>query len=150
MKIESNACSIGPDYKQIPPDKLIFTPLLVVLILSACSPHPAAHTWVSNDENILGLNKISVVFEGTADFYSLAANKSIRRCFWGAKTRNTIELNCVHSDNTAIEETYELEVTGRNKARLRHNNTFITELSRQSIRDEELKKIEADKKQKQH
>jgi len=152
MKIEINTLSLLPDYKQIQPKNIYFTLLLlvVVLVLSACSPHPAAQTWITNQENDLGINKINVVFEGTADFYSATDGRSIRRCFWGAKTRNSIELTCVHSDNTDIKETYKLEVTEDGKALLSQDNALITQLSRQSIRDEELKEIEEEKKKKSH
>lgn len=119
---------------------------LLVLLLSACSPHPAAHTWVSQDKNNLGISKITVVFEGTADFYSASDDQSIRRCFWGAKSRNSIELNCVDSNNTDIKETYEFEVIDDGTARLTRDKSLITQLTRQSIRDEELKQIEEQKK----
>jgi outer membrane biogenesis lipoprotein LolB len=136
-------------YRQVQAKNVFIALLpLLILFLNACSPHPAAHTWITHDKNDLGINKITVTFEGTADFYSAADDQSIRRCFWGAKTRNTIELNCVHSDNIDIKEIYELEVTEDGKARLTRDKTIITQFSRQPIRDEELKKIEEEKEKK--
>mgnify|MGYP001816601978 FL=1 len=151
MKSKSNDLNSEAVYSQILHNcKLCILLGLLILLLSACSPHPAAHTWVTDDQNEPGISKLDVTFEGTAEFYSTADLKSIRRCFWGAKSRTIIELNCVHAEDTEIKETYELEVADNNSARLTHNKILIARLSKQTIRDQELKEMEKEKNKKEH
>ncbi len=42
--------------------------LSIALLLSACSPHPAAGVWKTTEDNDYGITKLVVAFEGRADF----------------------------------------------------------------------------------
>jgi len=106
----------------------LFTPLLITLFIlhiAACSPHPGAGNWKAQGSNILNISRINISFEGTADFFSSKKEDSIRRCFWSASAEKTLQLQCVHSDNTENKENYQFIIINKEQANLLQDNKLI-------------------------
>ena len=99
--------------------------LLLLSFLAGCSPHPGAGHWKAEGDNSLKISWIDVVFEGTADIYGQDKQESIRRCFWAATGKNSMQMACVHSDDTSKKETYDLVVLESGQAKLLQNEQLI-------------------------
>ncbi len=82
--------------------KLLF-PVLMLMFLSACSPHPGTGVWKAQGENSLGIPGLTVAFDGKAAFTSKGENAAIWHCFWNASGEQTINLDCTPSTNTESE-----------------------------------------------
>lgn len=95
------------------------------LLLFACSPHPGAGHWKADGENSMNISWIDVVFEGTADIFEQGKQESIRRCFWSAADKNSLNMQCVHSDNTDNKATYNFVVLESGQAKLLQNDKLI-------------------------
>jgi hypothetical protein len=98
---------------------------LMLLSLSACSPHPGAGKWKADKTNELNITTINVLFEGTADFYSDGKDESIRRCFWSAMAQHSMKMQCVYSENTDKKVTYQFVVTEKGHAKLSQDEQLI-------------------------
>lgn len=125
---------------------LLILSIIILLSISACSPHPGAGTWITDGNNTLKLSKIVIVFEGTADFFSATIkpetsrnnqkskekmNDAIRRCFWGASSDNEIQMQCVHAENTDIKEAYQFTIIEKDQAQLTQNEQLIALFKRE-------------------
>ncbi len=124
----------------------LFIALSLLILLSACSPHPGAGNWQAKDSNSLNISRIHVVFEGTADFFSNGRDDSIRRCFWAATDKQVLQFQCVQSDHTEIKETYDFYVspTGQ-EAELKRDGRLIGHFNKQayeSVDNEHKKNME--------
>jgi hypothetical protein len=99
----------------------------LVLLLTACSPHPGAGNWQSSGEAgaqfMAEFSRLEVGYEGRTDIFNREraqraaageTNGAIRRCFWHGVDAQTISLSCVQADNTDIEESYQLRVSADN------------------------------------
>ncbi len=121
--------------KKLKTDYLTFSSILLIiamsLMLSACSPHPGAGNWQADADNTLNVSSIKVIFEGTADFYSDDNEDSILRCFWSASDKNTLQMQCVHAEDTDKKETYEFTVTETGQGKLTQNEQLIGLFSKQ-------------------
>ncbi|MDX2502927.1 MAG: hypothetical protein QNL62_00420 [Gammaproteobacteria bacterium] len=105
------------------------------LMMSGCSPHPGAGKWQADGSNTLNVSRIKIVFEGQADLYIDGHEDSIRRCFWSAKDKRTLQMQCVYSDNTDKKEAYQFTVTETGQARLSQNDQLIGLFSEQALQD---------------
>ncbi len=99
--------------------------IFVLLVLSGCSPHPGAGKWQADGNNAENIAIINVLFEGTADFYKVGQDESIRRCFWSAVARQTMKMQCVYSDDTNKKVSYQFEVIDKGHAELSQNGQLI-------------------------
>ena len=104
----------------------------LIVIVTACSPHPGAGNWQADSDNALKISRINVVFEGTADFFTNGREDSIRRCFWAAIGKQSLQFQCVQSDNTDIKETYQFFVSPTGKAELKRNEQLIASFTKQA------------------
>jgi hypothetical protein len=108
--------------KTIAPVSLIVT---LLLLLSGCSPHPGAGHWKADGDNTMNISWINVIFEGTADIFANQQQESILRCFWAATEKNSIQMQCVHSDDTEKKETYQLVILDSGQGKLKQNEQLI-------------------------
>ncbi|WP_198264042.1 hypothetical protein [sulfur-oxidizing endosymbiont of Gigantopelta aegis] len=99
--------------------------IIVLVTLTACSPHPGAGKWKADKANELNVSIINVLFEGTADFYTEGKDESIRRCFWSAIAPQTMSMQCVYSDNTDKKAAYQFVVTDKGHATLSQDEQVI-------------------------
>ena len=111
---------------------------IIVIFLSACSPHPGAGHWKAEGKNDLNISWINVVFEGTADIFAHGQQDSILRCFWAATDKNSLQFQCVYAEDTDKKATYQFVVveSGR-KARLMQNEQLIAEFSEEIPQEKE-------------
>jgi hypothetical protein len=93
----------------------------LALLLSGCSPHPGAGTWLAEGEKSEFV-ELNVTYEGRTDIFdrraddgSGAPRTAVRRCFWHGVDASVIDLSCVQAVNTDIEESYQLRVAPDNK-----------------------------------
>ncbi|MCK5648179.1 MAG: hypothetical protein KAI22_04805 [Gammaproteobacteria bacterium] len=103
-----------------------------LLTLSGCSPHPGAGKWQADGKNSHHIATINIIFQGTADFYTDGKEESIRRCFWSAAGEHTMQMQCVHSDNSDKKVTYEFMVTEKGHAKLSQNEQLIGQFTLQA------------------
>ncbi len=115
------------------------------LLLSGCSPHPGAGNWVADESNTVGTNigfvELNVTYEGRTDIFDRksdealgAGRTAVRRCFWRGVNVNTIELTCVHADDSDKEESYQLRVAPDNKvAELMQNGRVMGRYVRMNV-----------------
>ena len=120
---------------------LLSIAIFSLLSISACSPHSGTGTWETDGNNSLTVSKIIISFEGTADFFSdtikpipkpdKKTNDAFRRCFWGAASENEMQLQCVHADNTDIQESYRFTIIEKDQAQLTQNEQLIALFTKQ-------------------
>ncbi|MCP3850045.1 MAG: hypothetical protein GY694_07385 [Gammaproteobacteria bacterium] len=99
--------------------------LATLFTLTACSPHPGAGKWKADTENSHEIDTINIIFEGQADFYTKGKDESIRRCFWSATGKQSMSMQCVHSDNTENKVLYLFTVTEAGHAQLTSNDQLV-------------------------
>ena len=105
--------------------------LSIVLLLSACSPHPAAGVWKANEDNAYGISKLVLSFEGRADFVTRELDNATWHCFWAVTGKNEASLDCTSSLNTEQEESYLLTINDQGLAELRHKSQLVGVFTRQ-------------------
>ena len=111
--------------------KLKISAILSLFLLTGCSGHPGAGTWVSATENEADIAKIVVFFEPKVEFYSASSKKPIMQCGWWALDTKNIGMECVHLPDTEKKEKFQLIVTTEDKTELFQGNRLITRLVRQ-------------------
>lgn len=105
--------------------------ILILLILSGCSPHPGAGKWQADSSNAQQIAIINVLFEGNADFYAAGKEDSIRRCFWSAVASQTMKMQCVYADDINKKTTYQFEVIEKDHAELSQDGQLLGRFSLQ-------------------
>ena len=105
--------------------------LSITLLLSACSPHPAAGVWKTTEDNNYGISKLVLSFEGRADFVTRELDNATWHCFWAVTGKNEASLDCTSSLNTEQEESYLLTINDQGLAELRHKSQLVGTFTRQ-------------------
>ncbi|MCW8956838.1 MAG: hypothetical protein OQL09_08145 [Gammaproteobacteria bacterium] len=85
--------------------------LFFVQLISACSPHPASGQWHNIAIGDGEFTIIDVMFDGKAEMYATNEKLLVRRCFWAGVDSKTINLTCVHPDNTDTDIKYQLQIS---------------------------------------
>jgi len=117
-------------FKKLKTIHFLKIPLVLFVItslftLSACSPHPGAGKWKADTNNPQNISIINVLFEGNADFYVDGKEKSIRRCIWSAVAKQTMNMQCVYSEDTSKKANYQFVVTEKGHAKLSQDEQLI-------------------------
>ncbi len=105
--------------------------VITLFMISGCSPHKGAGNWKADTKNSHNINMINISFEGNADFYSENKEESIRRCFWSAVAENTMNMQCVYSENTDNTVIYQFVVIEKGHAKLSLDDQLIAEFTLQ-------------------
>ena len=105
--------------------------LSIVLLLSACSPHPAAGVWKTTEDNSYGITKLVLSFEGRANFVTRKLDNATWHCFWAVTGKHEASLDCTSSLNTEQEESFFLTVNDQGLAELRHTSQLVGTFTRQ-------------------
>ncbi len=104
----------------------VFLPVTTItLLLAACAPHPGAGTWQAEGDNVYGIVRIAVLFDGKADFSTAKPQQADWHCFWGANGKNSSAFQCTSSINPEIEENYALVVGEDGIAEFSHNGKLL-------------------------
>lgn len=103
----------------------------IALLLSACSPHPAAGVWKSTEDNDYGITKLVLSFEGRADFVTGKLNNATWHCFWANTGKQEASLDCTSSLNPEQEEAFFLTINDQGLAQLRHQSRLVGSFTRQ-------------------
>ncbi len=103
----------------------------ISLLLSACSPHPAAGVWKTTEDNAYGITKLVVSFEGRADFVTRKQDNATWHCFWTVSGQQEANLDCTSSLNPEQEESFLLTINDQGMAELRHKSLLVGTFSRQ-------------------
>ena len=103
--------------------------LLILITITACSPHPGAGSWKADSDNSLNISSIKIIFEGTADIFSHKndgeSKDAVFRCFWSASGEKQMQLQCVHAENTDLKETFQFTILETGQGRLTQNEQLI-------------------------
>ncbi len=105
--------------------KKTLLPFLCCLTLSACSPHPGSGVWKAQGENIFGIPNLTIGFEGKAQFTSSKMTIATWHCFWNAKSKQTIDLDCTPSSDTEAETHFVLTVKDDQTAELSRDGNSV-------------------------
>jgi len=105
-------------YKRLRTTSSIFLVSASIILLPACSPHPAAGTWESGSDNEAHFTKIVVHFEPRAEIYTSDKNSTDLHCSWSASSKNNIKLECLGSDDQKTPDIYQLNITNENSSEL--------------------------------
>lgn len=114
--------------------------LFFLVTLTGCSPHPGTGNWRAEGNNLLNVSRINIVYEGTADFYVDGKEDAIRRCFWSATAKRTMQMQCVHADDTDKEVNYQFVITEKGHANLLLDDKVIGQFLAQAPEPEPEKK----------
>lgn len=110
---------------------LYLLPMLsIALLLSACSPHPAAGVWQATEDNDYGVSKLIVSFDGKAEFVTSKLDSTSWHCFWGATGKQQASLDCSSSTNAEQEERFILTVNDMDIAELQHRSHRVATFTR--------------------
>ena len=101
--------------------------LIVIASITACSPHPASGVWQTTDLNDYGITKMIVAFDGKAN---LTTDNATWRCFWSAKTKTEMSLECTPSSNPDNEQIFIMLVKEPGVAELRKGSESIASFIR--------------------
>jgi len=104
--------------------------LVSLLFLTACSPHAGTGVWVTEGENVLGLTKIIVAFDGRAEFSSSKPVDAKWHCFWGKADDKALNLDCTPSNNVDQARQFVIFSTGKMSAEFQENGKLIAKLKR--------------------
>ena len=91
---------------------------LGLIILPACSPHPASGTWVSTGDNEYNYSKILIHFKPQLEIYTQGAEKPVQYCGWSAVTKQSIEMGCMSSNEQRVEDRYHFNILSKANAEL--------------------------------
>lgn len=81
-------------------------------------------------DNIYGIEKLVVSFDGKAQFTTHKRDNAVWHCFWTTISKIEIELMCKPSTNPVKKERYTLTINKQGIAQLIHNKQQITEFTR--------------------
>jgi len=117
-------------YKRLKNIPSIFLVSASIILLAACSPHPAAGTWGSGSDNEAHFTKIVVHFEPRAEIYTSDKNSTDLHCSWSASSKKSIKLECLGSDDQKIPDIYQLNITNKNSSELIFKGKIIASFTR--------------------
>ena len=87
-----------------------------LLLLSACTPHLGSGVWEAVADNEQGISKLTVGFEGRAEFTSSKRNNTVWHCFWTTADKKKLAFDCAPSTNPEQKKPLELSVTEQGMA----------------------------------
>ena len=111
--------------------KLKISAILSLFLITGCSGHPGAGTWVSATGNEASIEKIVVHFEPKVEFYATSIEGPVMQCGWWALDTKNIGMECVHLPDTEKKEKFQLNVIAEDEAELVQETRLITRLVRQ-------------------
>lgn len=103
----------------------------IVLLLSACSPHPVAGVWKTSEDNDYGVSMLNVSFDGRADFVTTKPDNATWHCFWGANAKQEAALDCRSSTHSELQERFVLTINEQGRAELWHRSRLVASFIRQ-------------------
>lgn len=104
---------------------------MIASLLSACSPHPSAGKWKAIGDNEPGINELSILFDGKAEFTTTTNDVANWHCFWRGKDDNISTMACVPSSDTERRVNYEFAVQGEQQGELLYQGKAIATFKRQ-------------------
>lgn len=107
-------------------------PLLSFLLLTGCAPHPGAGIWGAQEENSQGIKKVTISFDGKAEFVSQDQQSVTWHCFWGGTGKQTVTMQCTPSINPDIAHKFSLEIGENGSAVLSDEKQVIGKFKRLS------------------
>jgi len=90
--------------------KALLSSVVITLSVSGCSPHPGAGDWQAEGDNAQGIKRLSVDYEGRAEFSITAPEEADLRCFWSATGEQLLAFQCTPSTDPETEQTYTFSV----------------------------------------
>lgn len=106
------------------PVYLLFLSLNLIFI-SACSPHSASGTWVASEDNQANYSKILIHFDDKLEIYAQDAVKPVQYCGWSAISKQTIEMECMSSEDQKEMDIYQLNIIDKMNAELTYEGKVI-------------------------
>lgn len=103
---------------------------LFSFLLTACSPHPATGVWKTTGDNVLGIDRIVVGFEGRAEFITKKQDNSVWHCFWGVSDEKQLSFDCTPSTNPEQKKSFVLGINDEGLAELRENAKLLATFTR--------------------
>jgi outer membrane biogenesis lipoprotein LolB len=104
--------------------------IITSFLLSACTPHPGAGVWKATADNEQGISKLTVGFEGKAEFTSSKQNNALWHCFWSTADKKKLALECTPSTNPEQKTSFELIINEQGLAELYSKTTLLATFKR--------------------
>ncbi len=101
-----------------------------ILLLTACSRHPGTGVWITDTDNLLGIKKLVVGFEGRAKFVSTKPEKADWHCFWRGSKEKELLLDCSASTNPDKKQSYFLTINDQGMAEFRNDSSLLATFTR--------------------
>jgi hypothetical protein len=98
-------------------------------LLVACSPHPGTGVWKANTQNALGIDRLTVSFNGRAEFVTSGPEAANWHCFWAGINKQQIELDCKPSTNPDNKQVFVLAATTAGQAKLMQQKKTLAEFT---------------------
>ena len=98
----------------------------VTLLISACSPHPVSGVWGTAQDNEYGISKLTMGFDGRAQFVTTKLNNAIWHCFWSATGKKQANLDCNPSTDKEQKDIFMLNINDQGDAELMHKSKLIS------------------------
>ncbi len=102
-----------------------------LMLLTACSPHPSSGVWMTTDDNVYGITRLVIGFEGRAEFVTPKLDNASWHCFWNASSSQQSSLKCKPSTDSDQEEEFNVTVNEQGLAELTHGDIKIAVFTRQ-------------------
>jgi hypothetical protein len=96
----------------------LYLVLLFSLFLMACSPHSGTGVWKAVDDNVQGIVKIRVGFDGKAEFITTKLENATWHCFWTMAGDNSLSFDCTPSTNVEQKKAFTFAVNDHGVAEL--------------------------------
>ena len=104
--------------------------MLATIALAGCSPHPGSGTWLADDPVGSGYQRLSIQFNGRAEFFHAADGEAVERCFWSGDSDASIRLDCVDAADATRNNQYRLVVIAPRQAQLLRQDNPVGRFSR--------------------
>ena len=104
--------------------------VLSLLLLSACSPHLGAGVWRATADNNRGIAKLTVGFDGKAEFTTSKQESALWHCFWTTADEKKLALDCTPSTNPEKNSSFELSVNEKGEAELHEGSILLATFQR--------------------
>ena len=107
--------------------KFFYGLLLVTftVFISACSPHPASGVWEATQDNDYGISRLTMSFDGKAEFVTTKLNDTNWHCFWSATGKKQANLDCNPSTELEQKKNFVLNVNDQGVAELTHDSRLM-------------------------
>lgn len=105
--------------------------VLVISLLSGCSPHPGSGSWLASGSNSEGFSQLQVHFDGKAELRYEDQTRGELHCFWQALNKDTVDMICSVAGDEETRLRYQLQTVGDSQGNLHREGEIVGRFDRQ-------------------